>query len=232
MATRLIDYTYFERGNIKIPQFDDSGAVQSELEFYIDKYEKVYLISLLGYDLYKAFMDDFSGGTPQTQKYLDLLNGKDYTIDYNGNSQTVHWNGLKNSDKESLLAYFVYYWYMRSTTQPNTGTGVIMNANENSEVMSAGRKMALAWNSALELYGKITPCYSAYFNNQYKDGSHIFYYDNLVTLPTLIDRSEYATNALDPSAFNFITQMNLDNGDDYYENWIFTEIKTINEFGI
>lgn len=56
------------------------------------------LKQLLGEPLYFAFFNDFSGGAPQTQKYVDLLDGKEY--EYSGD--TIQYHGLK--------PFIIFHW--------------------------------------------------------------------------------------------------------------------------
>lgn len=74
--------------NIKIERFD---AFQMEVI-------KTNLKQVLGEALYFDFFDDFSEESPQTQKYIDLLDGKDY--EYSG--ETIQYHGLK--------PFIIFHW--------------------------------------------------------------------------------------------------------------------------
>lgn len=85
--------TYREiSANIKQERFD---AFQMEII-------QTNLKQLLGEPLYYDFFNDFSGGVPQTQIYIDLLNGKAY--DYSGD--TIQYHGLKPFITFHWLALF------------------------------------------------------------------------------------------------------------------------------
>lgn len=56
------------------------------------------LKQLLGEPLYYAFFKDFSGAAPATQKYKDLLDGKEYVL----SSETIQYHGLK--------PFVIYHW--------------------------------------------------------------------------------------------------------------------------
>lgn len=79
--------------NIKVERFN---AFQMEII-------QTNLKQLLGEPLYLNFFKDFSGGAPQTQKYKDLLDGKEY--DYSGD--TIQYHGLKPFIIFHWLAIFV-----------------------------------------------------------------------------------------------------------------------------
>jgi hypothetical protein len=102
----FIDSTYFV-GEINIP----NAATETSLTQAITQYEKEILIKLLGYKLYSLLIADLLNGVPQTQKYLDLVNGKEFTHYYNGGTYTIKWEGLKNTSLQSLISYYVFYNY-------------------------------------------------------------------------------------------------------------------------
>lgn len=138
----LIDKTYFTLG-IDIPD-----STYSTLAAHITKYEKEILIDALGYTLYKAMIDNTSD-----EPYKSIIEGKDYTVSYNGDNHTVHWNGLTNSEKESLIAYYVYYWWVRNYSTLTLYTGQIKPDMENAMQASPAMKISNAWNRLTELYG-------------------------------------------------------------------------------
>lgn len=199
----FIDSTYF-RGELLVHQ----AASDTRLSQAITQYEKEILISLLGYELYAALQDDLVEGVPQTQKYKDLVDGKVYTQEYNGNEYTIKWNGLANTEKLSLIAYFVYYKYVERENTPLTGTGIsITPAGKDWQRVSPVNKLCDVWERMRALYG-IMPL-------EYKGRRSILGTD----LPDAFDA--------EPSAYNFL----LTNIDDYPE-WVFTPIWNINKFGI
>ena len=65
----ILALTDFESGEYTIPQ-----DCYSDIQPYLDKYEKKYLIELLGCDLYALFIADLVAGVPQTQIYIDIFN--------------------------------------------------------------------------------------------------------------------------------------------------------------
>ena len=97
----LIDYTYFVR-DISLP-----GNAQANITASITRYERDILIQLLGYDYAKLVLAYNSSTSPQIIK--DIVEGKEYQEgDY-----TVKWNGLKNTEKVSLLAYYVFIEFVK-----------------------------------------------------------------------------------------------------------------------
>lgn len=109
------------KGEYSIPQ--DSFT---ELQQYIDKYEKEYLVDLLGIELYKLFIADLTGATPQTPQtviYQTIFNEILEKI----NSVDVHSEGIKK-----MLVQFVYFHYMRELQYSKTKSGGVINQSENS----------------------------------------------------------------------------------------------------
>ena len=196
----LIDKSYFTGAitvaNTNIPEIE--GALDAE----IVTYEKEILKSLLSVVLYDAFIAGIAVGSP-AQKWLDLRDGADFTQDYKGTTITLHWNGLINSDKLSLIAYYVYvkYWQNRQTF--TTDVGEIDPRAENASKWNTIDKIVYAWREMRQLYG-VTP--KGF--DKYLDNTHIVYNDL-------------------PSAYNFI----LANVNDY-DDWFFEPKAIMNAIGI
>jgi hypothetical protein len=200
----FIDSTYFI-GEINIPGAStDLGLTQA-----IDQYEKEILIALLGYKLYSLLIADLLNGIPQTQKYLDLINGKEFTHSFKGEDITLKWEGLKNSGKLSLIAYYVFYKYVERDVSRFYGTGISMAAPGSGwERISSVNKLCEVWERMRELYGKIPPEYKPIYDSSLKGAL------------------QYVFNQ-DPSAYNFLFANKTD-----YPDWIFTPQWNINPFGI
>ena len=135
----VIDITYFF-GEIAVGQLSET-SVQAKLNIFISKYEAELLEGILGYVSYK----DFIANTGST-KWTDLLNGKEYTDDYN---LVRKWKGLKITTgilPQSLIACYVYYRYQRSYLTSTAGIGEVKTHAENSAAASPKFKMVNAWN--------------------------------------------------------------------------------------
>jgi len=139
----FIDKTYFIH-EINIPEDD-----YKDLSTIITRYEKEVLQQLLGYELWKALDDDLVSGVPQTQRFIDLVDGKEYTV----GSSTIKWNGLQNTDKISLIAYYTFYWYLRNHTTNTSTLGEVGSNMENAIVVSPAQRLSGAWHRLRELYG-------------------------------------------------------------------------------
>lgn len=147
----LINAQYFV-GNLMIPNAAEA-SVASTINFYINKYEKDFLVNLLGYQLYKVHSDNTTD-----QRFKDIIEGCEYT-DYNGN--TAKWKGLIEilvpdpvapatnpiGQKQSIIANYVYFYYRKYNMSQFTGIGeVITKASEGSDHVSPRRKIIAIWN--------------------------------------------------------------------------------------
>jgi hypothetical protein len=208
----LIDSTYFV-GEINIPNLTGVNSNATAIAQAITQYEKEILIQLLGYKLYSLLIADCTGegGIPVTQIYIDLVNGAEFTHEYNGEEILLKWEGLKNAAKQSLIAYYTYYKYVEREVTHLSQIGVMLTGAMNAKGYRASseNKMIAAWERMRELYGKIPPDYKKFFSVPIK-GSNLSYIFNC-----------------DPSAYNFL-YANKDN----YPDWIFTPQWGINIFGI
>jgi len=168
----LIDKTYFI-GEISLPAQVLEGDL-ADISPYIVKYEREALIELLGYTLYKDLKAEIDA-VPQvfTTKWDWFVNGHEYEIDYIGDTYLVKWNGLINSEFLSLLAFYIYYHYLKFHISHTSGIGELLQNAENAAKTSASEKMVSAWNRFIDLRGgpsddQINPtCYN--FLDKFED---------------------------------------------------------------
>lgn len=136
----LIDRTYFI-GEINIVN-STKPEVSSLLDHFINKYEKDLLTSVLGLTLYNSFTAGLAEPVVD-QKWTDLKTGATYTC---GDTQK-HWRGiLTASPNESMIANYVYYWYVRNNHTQTAAMGEVKASNENSVMANPSLKMVRAWN--------------------------------------------------------------------------------------
>jgi len=144
----LTDTGYFTH-DINLPE----GTYNTITE-HRDRYEKDILIQLLGYDLWKL-IDAYNVST-SPQRIKDIVEGKEYTEGI----YTIKWNGLKNTDKVSLLAYYIYIQYLKNNAVTFQNTGAVSPSVEGgANVSVAGliqragyRLRELAGHSGQDLY--------------------------------------------------------------------------------
>ena len=100
----------------------DAGRIQD----YINKYEKKYLVHLLGAELYGEFEADLilGGGFPTEQRFIDIFVA--FEIDYN--LEVIYSEGLKE-----MLKGFIYYEWVKDLTNQMTSIGNVVPVGENSE---------------------------------------------------------------------------------------------------
>jgi hypothetical protein len=157
----LIDKTYFVNDiNIPSGSFDDGGTLM------ITRHEPDILKKLLGYELYKlviAYDPDTS-----EQRIIDIVEGKEYLV----GERLYKWNGLINTEKESLIAYYVYVQILRDRITHTATSGEIKPKYENSDQASVNMKTQSAWVKLRELYGSafdfdydFNSCYSFMLQN-------------------------------------------------------------------
>lgn len=118
----FIDASYFV-GELSIPNTESQG-VQERINFFIKKYESIFLQDLLGYSLYKALIAGLNV-TPPTlpdQRYLDILFGAEYT-DMQGNLQK--WKGLIVNDSATYNVNGNYAYHKPSYMKAGTTPGLV-----------------------------------------------------------------------------------------------------------
>lgn len=117
----------FEKGFYKIAS---NCHTEYDLQDYIDKYEKCYLIDLLGCDLYNLFVADLDLPTapptpvPLSLRFLEIYNA--FCVDDPNQCDAV-WESEGMID---MLKGFVYFHYVRDYKFQTSQTGTIVNNNE------------------------------------------------------------------------------------------------------
>lgn len=137
----IIDRSYFI-GHIAIGQ-RSQAAVQSKLDFFIEKFEEELLLDVLGTDLYQDLLTGMQA--PQiAQKWLNLLDGGTFYR----HGENHRWAGLRNKNI-SVIANYVYYRYMEDIVSVATGVGQVQPKGENGNVVYSFRKQVRIWNEMI-----------------------------------------------------------------------------------
>lgn len=139
----LIDYTYFQKGAIAIPNLKDENL--ANLNSYIDIYEDVYFNKMLGIELKNEFLTGLEAATPE-QRWLDLRDGVEYVVD----DKTYQWIGFINIAKLSPIANYVFCKLIQDEQTRNTGLGEVNPTTENGSVVFPYRRMGLVWSQMAE----------------------------------------------------------------------------------
>lgn len=129
-----------------------------DYDFYINTYEREYLIALLGADLAELFIADLiaGGGTPTIQRFIDIFDA--FSIEYNwlfyargGTKRNWTSEGMK-----VMLTGFVYFEIVRDQSNKMTPIGNVSSKGENSDaVRSFNSRMWDRYNRAIQNYRAI-----------------------------------------------------------------------------
>lgn len=141
----------------------------TELDSWITRYEKYYLLRMMGADLYALFIADLTGSTPQiptTARFTNIFNAFD-TIPQYPLSMYVS-EGIKK-----MLIQLIYFHYIRDSNHFNTIAGQVTNNNENSNNTPFQGNMIRAFNEAVDNFSNIqmyiqsdSVTYPEYINSQ------------------------------------------------------------------
>lgn len=117
----ILQTSDFSTGQFSIP-----NDKFSQLGIYITKFERHYLLKLLGNNLYDSFIADLTASTPQvpqTAIYITIFNEFHIEMDGVNNSS----EGIKE-----MLKQFIYFHFMRDAAYKKTPFGVTTGAAENA----------------------------------------------------------------------------------------------------
>jgi len=122
-----------------VGEYAVSQSCYDSLGLYISKYEKEFLVSLLGAELYLLFIADLDAAipqAPQTARFINLYNSFD--IDNSGlvgypegfRKSLVSSEGLRKA-----IVQYVYFHYIRDTSYSPTNSGVMRTVSEVSSIL-------------------------------------------------------------------------------------------------
>ncbi len=121
----ILSISDFDTGKSKV---NYNTYQETDFEAYIDRYEKQYLIELLGVTEYGNFIADLSGGVPVTAKFLTLFNPLAVEL----NDMNIVTDGMKE-----MLKGFVYFHWVRDNMTSQTTVGSKQTQSENADNISA-----------------------------------------------------------------------------------------------
>ena len=144
----------------------------SQLDTYIEKYEKYHLVRMLGKDLYDAFIADLTLTTPQTPQTLRFQNiFNPFDVVPNIDNCLLPSEGIKK-----MLIQFIYYYYLCDQSHQNTPVGQVVNQNENSvNTPYNGYNLIDVYNEGVKSYINIQEYVNANIVDypEYNDGTSI-----------------------------------------------------------
>jgi len=114
-----------------------------QLDFYIAKYERMYLIQLLGADFYDAFIADLTVSdpqVPQTVEYLTIFN------EFHADESTCVYS---SEGIRKMLTQFIYFHYVREGQVENTPNGTVRNNVELGTNASFKGNIVQAYNEGV-----------------------------------------------------------------------------------
>lgn len=153
---------------ISIPQtanyFENGGNLQE----FIDKYEKKFLLELFGVTFYNELIAGLEED-PAPQKWTDLVN---------------------TTDLKEMIANYVYWHWKRDETTQSAGTSEVKTKTDNSTPVNSIDKQVRAWNEMVgmvRLFDLSTTTYPNFvrrywrrYNSWFHDCEipRIYYYEN------------------------------------------------------
>lgn len=154
----IINDTDFQAPKREIPNLDEADSKAfAELELLIDEKCRLLLLDFLTVDQFQdldsylvdgMFPEDTSG---IPQKWIDLVNGVEYTK----NDINLIWNGLiysKGTYKGSLLADYVYYYWLETQASYMTGVGDAKGQPKGAVLVNPTQRLINTWNEFVKQY--------------------------------------------------------------------------------
>lgn len=165
----IINTQYFLYRPLQIPNAVEQPNIGSatpnnvaQLTAFIAEKEYDLLLSVLGYEqvteLYAQFDVNGDWIVDALQKWVDLVDG------------VGNWRGLRYEQggrKISLIAYYVYFYFLADDASRYTTTGVVKADAANSTSVSPSDRQVQAWGKFLRMYGWYNTSFSqpAFFTN-------------------------------------------------------------------
>lgn len=195
----ITDSTYYQTGKKFIPNSKDvnsrpagSPVVETQLDFIIKKYEREFLVGILGITLYNELNTALADLPNADIKWRNLVNGTEYVKE----SITYRFDGLRGFEKDSLLAFYVFCKYLENDESYYSTTGVVKSNAQNANNFAPTRKYLDAWYIFLDKYqNEVGVNEQSYIYDSYGCVVGIDYYNGgnknkLVTLETYLKDHE------------------------------------------
>lgn len=150
----IIDSTYFTGKETYIPNAVAQPSIGSNnlnlsslLDNEIEDKESELLLDILGFsqatELYNQFEPNGDWKVTALAKWVDLVDGKD------------SWRGLRytiGNKKVSLIAYYVFFYYLANDYHSYTTTGMQIAKSENAMIQDPTIKQVSIWNKFIKMY--------------------------------------------------------------------------------
>lgn len=195
----IIDTSYFSLPPLQIPNAqnnieNNSGrnySANNGVQAFIDRYEDVLLLGVLGSEQLtelKSYLNTDGTFKPNTpEKWTNLVDG------------SGEWMGLRKEYgqyKVSLIAYYVFYHYLRDTESFYATTGIVKPEVANAAMISANIDLVTQWNKFVTMY-QGDKCYGNYWDSIWFDWGYMPEYLNKST--SLLDFMNANTDVYDTS---------------------------------
>lgn len=116
----LVEVSDFEDGRYGIAL---NNFEEADLEKYIENYEELFLIDLLGKALFDLFKDDLTNQIPVTPIYLSIYD----PIIYDDEPKVITSLGMKK-----MILGVIYFYFERERYIKNTSSGAALSRSETS----------------------------------------------------------------------------------------------------
>lgn len=120
---------------------------EATLQDYIDKWERNYLLELLGGELYDLFIADLVGGIPQTARFVAI---------YDEFYETIYGEQMNSEGMIEMLKGLIYFEYVRDGFNTQMTTGIKKSKGENTDFVNMqGHDLYTRFNNAGETFEAI-----------------------------------------------------------------------------
>jgi len=178
----IISSNYFNKWDLYIPnnknidvQPKGAPSIKSELDEFIIKYERKFLLNALGVQNYNNLIAaELDLNNVSNLKWKNLIKGEDYTV----GTEMYRWNGLNGVDKCSVIACYVFCNHFRVNEETYSTVGMVRNVAKNAILENPIAKFVRVWNEFLEMYqGGVEHADNNYYNSSF-NGISGFYSQN------------------------------------------------------
>lgn len=212
----IIDETYFN-GGFEVPNvLELNSDAKENLDAIVNDKARLYLQEALGYtefeDLDQYVIDGVFDEINATQKWIDFVNGKEYTL--NGN--TYKWQGLiylQGSLKKSILTNFCYYYWLEERQSQMSGVGEVVLEAKNANRVNSTQRLVRVWNEFVDknqkqcnsiLNGAVSFVRGVRFTDYYSQNSSRY-----VSLVKYLEDNKEVYPSANPRLYETINQLGL-----------------------